>query len=138
MLSFLALNMSCVFILSSLVPENFNKGIWESLTTLILLVKSTLVSALSVEEDWELKSHFRFCLFLTARCIGYFPRKVQWNMTESKTKLAALDCLHELGWNIDQHKCFPSSLSDPLPCLCFSDENNYKSDMSRLNWKLPK
>ena len=63
------------------------------------IVREIIISqcCISVEEDWELKSHFRFCLFLTARCIGYFPRKVQWNMTESKTKLAALDGGHELG-----------------------------------------
>lgn len=37
--------------------------------------------SVSAVEDWELKSQFRFCLFLFARCIGYFPRKGQWNMT---------------------------------------------------------
>lgn len=80
------------------------------------IVREIIISqcSISVVEDWELKSQFRFCLFLSARCIGYFPRKVPWNMTESKTKLAALDFRHELESSIDQHKYLPFSLLDQL------------------------
>jgi hypothetical protein len=75
------------------------------------VVREVIISQCSVSvEDWELKSQFSSCLFLAARCIGYFPRKLQWNMTESKTKLTAPDFGHELGWK----KSAPNS--SHLPC----------------------
>lgn len=54
-----------------------------------------------------------FLSFVSARCIGYFPKNFEQNMREAKTKLAALKCGHELGRNVD-HKFLPSSLLDQL------------------------
>lgn len=87
--SFLALNVSCVFILSSLVPENFNKRMQESLTTLILLESHYQPMLCFSSGELGVQVLVRPCLFLSARCIGYSLRKVQVEYDRVKSQISS-------------------------------------------------
>lgn len=86
--SFLALNVSCVFILSSLVPENFNTRMQESLTTLILL-ESHYQPMLCFSSGELGVQVLVSSLFLSARCIGYSLRKVQMEYDRVKSQISS-------------------------------------------------